>query len=58
MVEPGTEYPSWMAFMYVMPVFTNGVQGYFRGMGLRSEEDIADGFSAPPIENTSFFLSA
>lgn len=29
----GTEYLSLMAFFYLFPAFTNGIQGYFRGMG-------------------------
>lgn len=33
MVEIGTKYLSLMAFFYILPAFTNGIQGYFRGMG-------------------------
>lgn len=33
MVEIGVEYLSLMAFFYLMPAFTNGIQGFFRGMG-------------------------
>ncbi|MSS09894.1 MATE family efflux transporter [Clostridium sp. WB02_MRS01] len=33
MVKIGAEYLSLMAFFYVMPAFTNGIQGFFRGMG-------------------------
>lgn len=33
MVEIGTEYLSLMAFFYLLPAFTNGIQGFFRGMG-------------------------
>ena len=33
MVEMGVEYLSLMAFFYVMPGITNGIQGFFRGMG-------------------------
>lgn len=33
MVTAGTEYLSLMAFFYLMPAFTNGIQGFFRGMG-------------------------
>lgn len=33
MVAPGVEYLSLMAFFYLMPAFTNGIQGFFRGMG-------------------------
>ena len=33
MVDIGVEYLSLMAFFYLMPAFTNGVQGFFRGMG-------------------------
>lgn len=29
----GTEYLGLMAFFYLFPAFTNGVQGFFRGMG-------------------------
>ncbi len=31
-VELGSRYLAVMAFFYVLPAFTNGVQGYFRGM--------------------------
>lgn len=33
MVPIGVEYLSLMAFFYLMPAFTNGIQGFFRGMG-------------------------
>ncbi len=33
MVAIGVEYLSYMAFFYLMPAFTNGIQGFFRGMG-------------------------
>lgn len=33
MVPLGTEYLGLMAFFYLMPAFTNGLQGFFRGMG-------------------------
>lgn len=33
LVELGVEYLSLMAFFYLMPAFTNGIQGFFRGMG-------------------------
>lgn len=33
MVAIGVEYLSLMAFFYLMPAFTNGIQGFFRGMG-------------------------
>ena len=33
MIEMGVEYLSLMAFFYVLPGLTNGIQGYFRGMG-------------------------
>ncbi|EKQ56783.1 MULTISPECIES: MATE family efflux transporter [unclassified Clostridium] len=33
MVTIGVSYLSLMAFFYVLPGFTNGVQGFFRGMG-------------------------
>lgn len=33
MVTIGTEYLGLMAFFYLMPAFTNGIQGFFRGMG-------------------------
>lgn len=29
----GTTYLRYMAFFYILPGFTNGIQGYFRGMG-------------------------
>lgn len=32
-VTTGVEYLSLMAFFYLMPAFTNGIQGFFRGMG-------------------------
>lgn len=33
MLEMGVSYLSVMAFFYVLPGLTNGMQGYFRGMG-------------------------
>lgn len=33
LVPLGTEYLGLMAFFYLMPAFTNGLQGFFRGMG-------------------------
>ena len=33
MVEMGVEYLTWMAFFYILPGMTNGIQGFFRGMG-------------------------
>ena len=33
MIRTGVEYLTIMAFLYVMPGFTNGLQGFFRGMG-------------------------
>lgn len=33
MVRMGVEYLSMMAFFYILPGLTNGIQGYFRGMG-------------------------
>jgi len=33
MVKAGVDYLTLMAFFYLMPSFTNGVQGFFRGMG-------------------------
>ena len=33
LVEMGTSYLSLMAFFYLWPAFTNGMQGYFRGIG-------------------------
>lgn len=33
MLELGAEYLGLMAFFYLLPAFTNGVQGFFRGMG-------------------------
>ena len=32
-VNLGKNYLHAMAFFYLMPAFTNGLQGYFRGMG-------------------------
>lgn len=32
-VTLGTEYLKAMAIFYILPAFTNGIQGYFRGMG-------------------------
>lgn len=32
-VQMGTEYLTWMALFYLWPAMTNGVQGFFRGMG-------------------------
>ena len=32
-IEEGRKYLSAMAFFYVFPAFTNGIQGFFRGMG-------------------------
>lgn len=33
LVSIGVEYLRLMAFFYVLPAFTNGIQGFFRGMG-------------------------
>ena len=33
MVAMGVDYLTWMAFFYLLPGLTNGIQGYFRGMG-------------------------
>lgn len=33
MVQMGVDYLSVMAFLYIIPGITNGIQGYFRGMG-------------------------
>ena len=33
MLELGVEYLGLMAFFYLLPAFTNGIQGFFRGMG-------------------------
>lgn len=33
MISLGVHYLSLMAFFYLLPSFTNGVQGFFRGMG-------------------------
>lgn len=33
MLELGVDYLGLMAFFYLLPAFTNGVQGFFRGMG-------------------------
>lgn len=32
-IRLGSEYLSWMALFYLWPAMTNGVQGFFRGMG-------------------------
>lgn len=32
-VALGSRYLSYMAFFYIFPAFTNGIQGFFRGMG-------------------------
>ena len=32
-IRMGEEYLHLIAFMYIVPAVTNGVQGYFRGMG-------------------------
>lgn len=33
MINSGVEYLTIMAFLYILPGFTNGMQGFFRGMG-------------------------
>jgi len=33
MLELGVSYLGLMAFFYLLPAFTNGIQGFFRGMG-------------------------
>lgn len=33
MIEMGSQYLITMAFFYLFPAFTNGIQGFFRGMG-------------------------
>ena len=33
MVAMGVDYLSLMAFFYILPGMTNGIQGFFRGMG-------------------------
>ena len=33
MVRIGADYLGLMAFFYLLPAFTNGIQGFFRGMG-------------------------
>ncbi len=33
MLDMGEDYLKAMAFFYLLPTFTNGIQGYFRGMG-------------------------
>ena len=33
MVSLGVSYLSLMSFFYLLPSFTNGIQGFFRGMG-------------------------
>ena len=32
-ISLGSRYLSWMALFYLFPAMTNGVQGFFRGMG-------------------------
>lgn len=32
-IRLGTEYLGWMALFYLFPAMTNGIQGFFRGMG-------------------------
>ena len=32
-IRLGSEYLAWMALFYLLPAMTNGVQGFFRGMG-------------------------
>lgn len=32
-ITVGSEYLKWMAFFYLFPAFTNGLQGFFRGVG-------------------------
>ena len=34
LIEMGMSYLSLMAFFYLWPAFTNGMQGYFRGLGI------------------------
>lgn len=33
MIEEGASYLALMAFLYIFPAFTNGIQGFFRGLG-------------------------
>ncbi|MDO4741549.1 MAG: MATE family efflux transporter, partial [Eubacteriales bacterium] len=33
MVQMGVDYLTLMAFFYILPGMTNGIQGFFRGMG-------------------------
>ncbi len=33
LINAGTTYLGYMAFFYLLPAFTNGLQGFFRGMG-------------------------
>lgn len=33
LIKAGTTYLGYMAFFYLLPAFTNGLQGFFRGMG-------------------------
>ena len=33
LIEQGVRYLSMMSFFYILPALTNGVQGFFRGMG-------------------------
>ena len=33
MIHMGVDYLTWMAFFYILPGMTNGIQGFFRGMG-------------------------
>ncbi len=32
-IQLGVDYLKWMALFYLFPAFTNGIQGFFRGMG-------------------------
>jgi Na+-driven multidrug efflux pump len=33
MIELGVKYLSLMSFFYILPSLTNGIQGFFRGLG-------------------------
>lgn len=32
-IAQGVSYLKWISFLYLLPAMTNGIQGYFRGMG-------------------------
>jgi len=56
-IELGTAYLGLMAFFYVFPAFTNGIQGYFRGMG-RMRVTLLGTFIQTSIRVVATFLLA